>query len=265
MTPELLADLLALSRTLADGAAAIALDRLAGGVSVAATKSSDVDVVTAVDREVEEWLLARLAETRPDDAVLGEESDGRPGTSGLTWVVDPIDGTVNYLYGLPHWSVSVAVCAGPPEPGGWELLAGAVAAPALGFTWHALRDGGAFRDGSRLGPRAGVPLARALVGTGFSYRAEERARQGDVAAGLVPRVRDLRRLGSVAIDLCLVAQGSLDAHYERGLNAWDIAAGTLIVRESGGTVLGPGPDGMLVAGHGGTAQELTDALRSLGA
>ncbi|MGM0385806.1 MAG: inositol monophosphatase family protein [Actinomycetota bacterium] len=265
-TPELLADLHALCRGLADGAAAIAAQRRAEGVSVAATKSSDVDIVTAVDREVEDWLLDQLARVRPDDSVLGEEGDGRTGTSGLTWVVDPIDGTVNYVYGLPHWSVSVAVCAGPPEPGRWELLAGAVAAPALGVTWHAVLGGGAFRGETRLGERAGVPLGHALVGTGFSYVAENRSRQGAVVASLLPQVRDIRRLGSVAVDLCLVAEGSLDAHYERGLNVWDYAAGSLVLTESGGEVLGPGsapvPD-TIVAGHGRTARELAAALEPL--
>ncbi|NCD18640.1 MAG: inositol monophosphatase [Actinobacteria bacterium] len=266
ITRENPADLHALCRTLADGAAEIATRRRRQGVSVAATKSSDVDIVTAVDQEVEQWLLDQLASARPDDAVLGEEGDGRTGTSGLTWVVDPIDGTVNYLYGLPHWSVSVAVCAGPPEPGAWELLAGAVAAPALGVTWHAVRGGGAFRGETRIEARAGVPLGKALVGTGFSYVAERRSRQGAAVAALLPQVRDIRRLGSVAIDLCLVADGSLDAHYERGLNVWDIAAGSLVLTESGGEVLGPGsapaPD-MIVAGHGHTVRELAAALAAL--
>lgn len=261
MTPALRSELHELCRSLADGAAAIAARRRAEGVTVAATKSSDVDIVTAVDHEVEEWLLAQLAVARPDDAVLGEEGDGRPGTSGLTWVVDPIDGTVNFLYGLPHWSVSVAVCAGEPDPGRWELLAGAVAAPALGSTWHAVAGGGAFRDGTRLEGRPGVPLGQALVGTGFSYVSDRRARQGEVVARLLPQVRDIRRLGSAAVDLCLVAEGSLDAHYEQGLNVWDHAAGSLVVAESGGTVLGPGPDGLLIAGHGRTATELESALR----
>lgn len=264
--PHLLDDLHSLCRSLADGAGAIAARRRAEGVAVAATKSSEVDIVTAVDHEVEEWLRDELARARPDDAVLGEEGHGRDGTSGLTWVVDPIDGTVNYLYGLPHWSVSVAVCAGPPEPGTWDLLAGAVAAPALGVTWHAVRGGGAFRGDERLLPRVGAPLGHALVGTGFSYVAERRARQGAVVAALLPQVRDIRRLGSVAIDLCLVADGALDAHYERGLNVWDHAAATLVVRESGGEVLDPDaaptPD-MIVAGHGGTVRELAAALAPL--
>lgn len=260
-SPELRAELHSLCRSLATGGASIAAERRATGVTVAATKSSDVDVVTAVDQEVEEWLLDQLAAARPDDAVLGEEGDGRSGSSGLTWVVDPIDGTVNYLYGLPHWAVSVAVCAGPPDPRHWELLAGAVAAPTLGATWHAVQGGGAFRGEQRLTARPGVPLSQALVGTGFGYLAETRARQGAVVAGLLPQVRDIRRLGSVAVDLCLVAEGLLDAHYERGLQVWDHAAGSLIVAESGGTIRRPAYDAeMLVAGHGTTVDDLMAAL-----
>lgn len=264
VTPGLLEELHALSCELATGAGDIARHRREAGVEVAHTKSSVTDIVTRADREVEEWLRARIAEARPDDAVLGEEGEDTSGRSGLTWVIDPIDGTVNYLYGLPHWAVSVAVCAGPPDPARWDLLAGAVRAPALGTTWHAVRGGGAFRDGRRLEPQDGPELARALVATGFGYVAEQRARQGATVGLLLPHVRDIRRLGAASVDLCLVAEGSLDGYYEEGLNPWDIAAGSLVVTEAGGRVHGlggaPASRVMVVAGRGGTGRELSERL-----
>lgn len=266
-SPRLLEELHALSRELAEGAAGIARRRRDAGVAVTATKSSRTDIVTAADQEVESWLRSRIAERRPADGILGEEGDDVPGRSGLTWVVDPIDGTVNYLYGLPHWAVSVAVCAGPPEPARWDLLAGAVCAPMLATTWHAVRGGGAFRGDRRLAPRPGVDLAQALVGTGFAYVADVRAQQGDVVRAVLPAVRDVRRLGSASVDLCLVADGTLDAHFERGLNPWDIAAGCLVVAEAGGVVHGlggaPPSRDMVVAGARDTAARLAAHLEAV--
>jgi len=267
LSPRLVGDLRVLSCELARGAADIALRRRDGGVRVAATKTSDTDIVTAADREVEEWLRDRLRVARPGDGVLGEEGDDAVGSSGLTWIIDPIDGTVNYLYGLPFWAVSVAVCAGPPRPGSWSLLAGAVCAPVLGATWHAARGHGAFREDRRLPSRAGADLRHALVATGFGYTVEQRVRQGEVVGAVLPRVRDIRRLGCASVDLCLVADGTLDAYYESGLHAWDMAAGCLIVEEAGGRVHGlrgrPASREMVVAGHGGTAQALADLLAAL--
>lgn len=256
------AELLELARLIALEAGSLAAQRKREGVSVAATKSSDVDVVTAADRETEALIRALIAVARPDDAFYGEESDATTGASGIVWVVDPIDGTVNYLYGSPAWAVSIAVgeigttdAAGstPTDPAAdptasWRPLAGVVYAPASGELYSASAGGGAWleRPASsdadaaprRLHANTGAPLAQALVGTGFSYSADRRAAQAEVLRSLLPRVRDIRRGGSAALDLCSVASGRLDALYERHLNPWDYAAGALIAREAGAHVAG---------------------------
>lgn len=252
------------ARELAAEAGALALRRAREGVTVSATKSSSVDVVTAVDMEVEQWLRSRIAKARPNDAILGEEEGAGTGSSGLTWVIDPIDGTVNFLYGLDAWAVSIAVCEGPANPAEWTLVAGAVAAPAMGREWWAVAGQGAFADGRKLGARAALPLERTLVATGFGYTSDRRAIQGRIVAEILPEVRDIRRLGGCAIDLCLVADGTIDAYYEAGLNPWDMAAGELIITESGGRVLFLPEEPMigvtLVAGHGGTEDLLAELV-----
>nr|NLD40396.1 inositol monophosphatase [Actinomycetales bacterium] len=249
---------------LAREGAELAAARREGVVTVEATKSSLADVVTAVDHEVEELLRRRIAEERPDDAILGEEGDDTPGTSGLTWVLDPIDGTVNYLYGQPAWAVSVAVCLGPPDPREWTVVAGAVAAPALGHLWHAHLGGGAFRDGEPIRVTEVEHLGVSLVGTGFGYVAEQRARQARALTGVLPVVRDIRRLGSCAADLCMVADGTLDAFFESGINPWDMAAGEVIVREAGGVVHGlrgeRASEGMVIAGNPGISALLAEVV-----
>ena len=208
-------------------------------VAVTATKSSPTDVVTAMDRASEQLLRARLAQLRPQDAILGEEDGSTGGASGLTWVVDPIDGTVNYAYGLPVYAVSVAAVTGDiTVPGAWQPVAGCVHNPASGDTWSAAMGLGATLNGGPVRMPEPPALSEALVSTGFGYRAAQRRRQAEVMAALLPQVRDLRRIGSAAVDLCLVASGRLDAHYEQGLNAWDIAAGMLVVAEAGGVVCG---------------------------
>lgn len=238
-------------------------------VQVAATKSSAVDPVTAMDLASETHLRALLAEHRPQDGVLGEEHGLEPGTSGLTWVLDPIDGTVNYLYGVPAFAVSVGVVAGDPDPARWTPVAGCVHAVADGRTYTAGRGQGAFRDGRRIEANAARPLATSLVGTGFGYLEERRRAQGRVLAALLPRVRDIRRIGSAALDLCRVAEGSLDAHYERGLNPWDLAAGQIIAIEAGAQVSGlrgrPAGVDMSVVGPAATVHELAVLLAELGA
>jgi myo-inositol-1(or 4)-monophosphatase len=222
-------------------------------VEVAATKSSAVDVVTAMDRASEELLRARIAQLRPDDAVLGEEMGSSGGTSGITWVVDPIDGTVNYLYGVASYAVSVAAVMGPPSPHEWTALAGAVHSVVDGRTWTAGYRRGATCDGRPLALADPAALGLCLVGTGFGYDANRRRRQAAVLGSLIGEVRDIRRLGAAAIDLCLVGSGELDLYYERGLNPWDLAAGALVAAEAGAAVTGlrgsrPGVE-MTVAGH----------------
>lgn len=198
------------------------------------TKSSPTDVVTQMDRESEQMLIDRVVSTRPDDAVLGEEGASRAGTSGYRWVIDPLDGTVNYLYGLPSWAVSIGV-----EHEG-ETVVGVVNAPALGIQWIAVKGQGAFRidrHGEHRLALSSEPqvLGSALIGTGFAYDAERRQTQAAIVARLLPKVRDIRRLGAAAVDLCLVADGSLDGFYEQGLQPWDKSAGELVVTEAGGS------------------------------
>ncbi|HEX5510380.1 MAG TPA: inositol monophosphatase family protein [Actinomycetales bacterium] len=230
--------------TLGERAARAAGDLVRGGrregLEVSATKTSPTDIVTQMDTAAESLLARTLLEERPDDGLLGEEGGLRPGTSGLTWVVDPIDGTVNYLYGIPAYAVSVAVVTGEPDPQTWTVLAGCVHNPETGETWTATRGGGARLNGLPVPGPAEVPMSRALVGTGFGYTVERRRRQAQVVATLLPRVRDIRRAGAASLDLCAVASGRLDAYYERGLKPWDLAAGGLVAEESGARVAGLG-------------------------
>ena len=228
----------------ATGAAREAGELLAspgGRVSVAATKSSPTDVVTEMDRRSEELIRARILAGRPGDAILGEEGGQTGDTAGapVRWVIDPLDGTVNYLYGLPDWAVSIAA-----EVAG-AVVAGAVFVPGRGELFTATRGGGGWLESARAGRvrlrcRPGVPLDQALVATGFGYLAGRRRVQGEVVAALLPRVRDIRRAGSAAVDLCGVAAGRLDGYYERGLNPWDFAAGALVAQEAGAVVGGLG-------------------------
>ncbi|GAA1396115.1 inositol monophosphatase family protein [Catellatospora coxensis] len=198
------------------------------------TKSTATDVVTAADRAVEQQVIAALAARRPGDTVLGEEFGGAgiAGAGGARWIVDPIDGTVNYLYGLAQYAVSIAA-----EVDG-EVVAGVVRNAATGETWTAARGHGAWRDGRRLTGSAATELALSLVGTGFAYARERRAHQAAVVAHVLPQVRDIRRMGAAALDLCAAAEGMLDAYYEKGLAEWDLAAGGLIAREAGLLVTG---------------------------
>jgi myo-inositol-1(or 4)-monophosphatase len=218
-------------------AAALAATRRAEGVEVADRKSSIVDVVTAADREVEALIRSRIADARPDDGFLGEESGTGSGTSGLTWVVDPIDGTVNYLYGSPAYGVSIAVVAGDPDPLRWEPIAGVVVEPATGRVFRAEAGGGATLDGVPLHVTAPASLAETLLATGFGYTAERRTSQVAVLDGLIARVRDIRRVGAASLDFCNVATGVVDAYYERGLNPWDMAAGAIVAAEAGARVV----------------------------
>lgn len=222
---------------LATRAGQLAAAMRAENAEVAHTKSNVNDVVTAADMASEALLRTELARLRPGDGVLGEEEGLVPGTSGLTWVLDPIDGTVNYLYGLEQYAVSVAVVAGDPwDVRAWTPIAGCVHAPALDRTWAAARGHGATCDGAPVRVSEPAGPTTSLVATGFSYDPAVRAEQGEIVARLLPRVRDVRRMGSAALDLAAVSAGRVDAYFERGVWPWDVAAGALLVTEAGGVV-----------------------------
>ncbi|WP_434968870.1 inositol monophosphatase family protein [Microbacterium sp. bgisy207] len=223
-----------IATSLAREAGQLALVRRSEGVSIAATKSAIADIVTDADREVETLIRARLREIRPADGFLGEESDADPGTSGITWVVDPIDGTVNYAYGIPSYAVSIAAVQGPLNPGEWTALAGAVYVPPLDEMFHAARGGGAWLGERRLRVETDASAAGALLATGFGYDPTTHAGDLTRVARVMPMARDIRRMGAASIDLCSVAAGRLDGYFERGLKPWDHAAAGLIVTESGG-------------------------------
>ncbi|MFF8606324.1 inositol monophosphatase family protein [Streptomyces sp. NPDC015346] len=257
------AELLALALEAGRRAGALLRDGRPDDLAVARTKTSPIDVVTEMDIAAEKLITGFLAEHRPEDGFLGEEGAASPGSSGVRWVIDPLDGTVNYLYGLPTWAVSIAA-----ERDG-ETLVGVVEAPMRRETYHAVLGGGAYAGERRLAARPPAPLDQALISTGFAYVQTRRARQAEVARHLVPRLRDIRRGGSAAIDLCDVAAGRLDGYYERGLNPWDLAAGDLIAREAGALTGGrPGerPSGELtVAAPPGVFEPLQELLEEFGA
>ncbi|GAB3234374.1 inositol monophosphatase family protein [Mycolicibacterium hippocampi] len=242
-----------------------------GGASAAhavRSKSTATDPVTVVDTETERLLRGRLAELRPGERILGEEEGGPTGGADgeLTWVLDPIDGTVNFLYGIEAYAVSVGVQRGGASVAGAvaDVAAGAVYSAALGHGARLRRDGVV----TELRCSAVTELPMALVGTGFGYRPEVRRRQGQIVAELLPQVRDLRRIGSCALDLCMVAAGRLDAYYEDGVHVWDWAAGALIAGEAGADVRLPssldGP-GFVVTAAPGISAALDAALAGCGA
>ena len=240
----------------------------AGQAIVVQTKSSPTDVVTEMDRAAEELIRDRLQQARPGDAILGEEGGETGAGAAVRWIVDPLDGTVNYLYGLPDWAVSIAA-----EVDG-VVTAGAVCAPMRRSLYSATLGGGSWLQSAwltgtqRLTCNAGVALASALVATGFGYSAGQRASQGKLVAAVLPRARDIRRSGSAALDLCSVASGRVDCYYEQGVNYWDIAAGGLIAREARAVVGGlhgaePSP-AMTIAAGPALFTELHDLLVQLG-
>jgi myo-inositol-1(or 4)-monophosphatase len=259
-------ELLEVATEVVRAAAALARRLRAAGIGEVSTKSTPTDVVTAADKAVERQVVAALRQVRPGDAVLGEEtgvSNGSAGADAVRWILDPIDGTVNYLYDLPQYAVSLAA-----EVGG-RVVAGVVHNPATGTEWTATRGGGAWRDGRRLGGSGVSDLGQALVATGFGYDPARRAHQARVLAGLLPKIRDIRRFGAASIDLCLAAEGAVDAYYEKGLAPWDSAAGGLVAVEAGLLVTGlsgapPGPD-LVLAAPPGIHQALHDELLHLDA
>jgi myo-inositol-1(or 4)-monophosphatase len=185
-----------------------------------------------MDTAAEKLIVESLLAARPDDGIIGEEGSERPSKSGITWVIDPIDGTVNYFYGLPGWNISIAA----KDARG--VLVGVVSAPTINSVWHAIRGGGAFLNGNSIRCNEDVELESALIATGFSYSASQRVHQAAFVATLIPRVRDIRRFGAAAVDLCAVASGWTDGYFEASLNEWDLAAGGLVATEAGALVTG---------------------------
>lgn len=222
------AELLLLARELATQAGLFLRQRAPLVRELVDTKSSPTDMVTEVDRAAEALIVGRILAARPDDGLLGEEGASRDGTSGVRWVIDPLDGTTSYIYGYPAYSVSIAA-----ELHG-QTVAGAVYDAAHGLLYSASRGGGAYCDDRPISVTTEARLGHALCGTGFGYDPQRRAQQGAMVTQILPRIRDIRRGGSAALDLCWVASGHLDAYFEQGLNAWDMAAGVLIVQEAGG-------------------------------
>jgi myo-inositol-1(or 4)-monophosphatase len=234
------------------------------------TKSTRTDVVTASDHALESLIRARLAALRPADAVVGEEQGGARAATDTVWVIDPIDGTVNFLYGLPWYAISLAAV----QDG--STVAGAVLEPESRRLWSAARDGGATCDGRRLRVSGTTELELTMLATGFSYSAQRRTRQINMISGMLPHVRDVRRAGSAALDLCAVAAGWVDGYIEHGSNWWDWAAAALIATEAGAVVRVPGPTGSVppvdglgpdavLAATPGIADELAELARRHGA
>jgi myo-inositol-1(or 4)-monophosphatase len=211
-------------------AGGLLLERYGGPATGVESKSSATDLVSEADRASEAAIRDLLARERPDDGLLGEEGSEREGSSGRRWVVDPLDGTINYLYGFPAWCVSVAL---EDREGS---LVGVIHDPLREETFLAERGCGSTLNGRGARVSAEERLERALVGTGFSYEADVRAEQAEVLRHVLPRVRDVRRAGAAALDLAWVAVGRLDGYFERGLKPWDSAAGRLLVTEAGGAV-----------------------------
>lgn len=259
-------DLADLALTVAREAAQLVREHARGHVTVAATKSSDVDVVTEADRASEVLIRARLSAARPGDGFLGEEGDDVPSSTGVRWVVDPIDGTVNFLYGIPQYAVSIAA-----EVGG-EVVAGVVLDVAsdtayVGRLADEHHPAAATRDGEPIAVRGPVPMALRLFATGFSYDRRIRVLQAEAVTRLLPQVRDVRRLGSCALDLCLVADGRMDAYVEEGVNLWDHAAAGLIARLAGArTVLTTGIGGLdlMVCAPAHSFDEVFQVVREVG-
>jgi myo-inositol-1(or 4)-monophosphatase len=255
-------DLLALATRLAHDAGALAL-RMRSDIVMLPPKSSPTDVVTEADKAVERLLADGIRAARPDDGLLGEEGASDPGVTGLRWVVDPIDGTVNYLYGIPQWAVSIGV----EDSEG--TVVGVVFDPTKDELWQAVRGGGATLNGAPLHCSRASRLSQALVATGFGYDERRRAAQAVVLSEVLPTVRDIRRAGAGSLDLCAVAAGRVDAYYEQGLSPWDISAGMLVATEAGARVEGlngrPASADLVLASAPGVFEELHDLLVSAGA
>jgi fructose-1,6-bisphosphatase/inositol monophosphatase family enzyme len=259
MPPPPLDDLLETALAAASGAADLLVAGFGRHRAEVDTKSSPTDMVSEMDRAAEAHIARVLASRRPRDAMVGEEGTTRAGDSGVSWIVDPLDGTTNYLFGIPAYSVSVAA-----EFEG-QVVVGVVADPGRQETWMATRGKGAFcnREPLRLvGPghaTGATDLSTALIATGFSYLSHRRMQQAALLIDVLPRVRDIRRFGSAAIDLCWVAAGRFDGYYEWGMNRWDVAAGRLVAEEAGAETADLA-DGTVVVAVPGLLESLLDLL-----
>jgi len=257
LTPDLAREL----AELAEVVGAAAADLLAGALDQArssvSTKSSTTDLVTEMDRSAELLIVERLLQARPDDGMLGEEGAERAGTSDVRWVIDPLDGTTNYVYRHPGIAVSIAA-----EVDG-RVEAGVVVDVLTGDRFRAVRGAGATRNGRAITVSTETDLSRALVATGFGYQPEQRRHQGQVLGGVLPHIRDIRRMGSAALDLCSVACGRVDAYYELSLSRWDFAAGALIAAEAGAVVVDLGGEPPRAAPLLAAPPALAEPLRAL--
>ncbi len=262
-SPRDLDELQRLAEAAARQAGALLADGLDRARAEISTKSTGTDMVTEMDRASEQLIEGVLLGARPDDGILGEEGADEAGTSGVRWIVDPLDGTTNYLYGFPGFNVSIAA-----EVDG-DTAVGVVYDVVRDELFSAVAGRGAHRDGEPIRASDAQDLGQALVGTGFSYEPERRRRQAEVLVRVLPEVRDIRRQGAAALDLCSVACGRLDGYYERGLAPWDLAAGALIAREAGAVVAGwdggPAVAGAVVCATPGIAGALHALLLAAGA
>jgi myo-inositol-1(or 4)-monophosphatase len=250
-------ELLDLAVELANRAGQLLLDEAPDRADDVGTKSSRTDMVTAVDRASEALIVGAIERARPDDAVLGEEGSAREGISGVRWIIDPLDGTTNYLYGFPLFAVSIGVEVDS------AVEVGVVAHPSLGEVFTAVRGAGARCNGQPIAVSGKDDLGTALIGTGFAYDADQRRESARWLQHIIPSVRDIRRGGAASLDLCWVACGRLDGYYEAGLSPWDMAAGDLIAREAGATTTdfdgGPVRPGSVIA----ASPAIAPALRQL--
>ena len=225
------------------------------------TKSSKTDLVTAYDREAERRIVEAIGARRPSDGFKGEEGTDVAGSTNVRWIIDPIDGTTNFVLGHPGFCVSIAA-----ELDG-VVVAGAVADPLHRQVFDAELGGGAYCNGTAISVRPTTDLGLAIVATGFSYPPALRTIEATALVSIIPHIADIRRMGSAAVDLCSVALGRVDAYYELDLNEWDLAAGALIASEAGAIVTLPNPDddhGMVVAAAPGIAEDLAALLATSG-
>ena len=259
-SPSELADL-ALRTAVA--AADMVRERRSAGFGIA-TKSTATDMVTDVDKASDVLIRGLLLDSRPDDGLVTEEDADQPGTTGVVWVVDPIDGTTNFVYGHPPYAVSIGACVGG------RPIAGAIVEISADDRYVGSIGGGSYRNGSRLRLNEPPELSRALISTGFGYDPDRRRDQAALLGRIIDQVRDVRRLGAAAFDLCSIAAGRIDGYYEHGLNDWDLAAGQIIAAEAGAVVEHltggvPAPPGCIIAAHPDLVGPLRDLLLTHGA